>query len=81
MGKSRKKSYSAQEIRANLDIPKSLKVGMVAKRILEPIQKELSPHCTARIPTLLDTDFPCALLNFRLLFHERSLQRLFLLFT
>lgn len=39
-----KKTYSVQEFRANLDIPKSFKAGMVAKRVLEPIQKELSAY-------------------------------------
>lgn len=39
-----KKVFSIKEFRANLDVPKSFKAGMVAKRILEPIKKELSPY-------------------------------------
>lgn len=39
-----KKTYSINEFRANLDIPKSFKAGMVAKRVLEPIKKELSAY-------------------------------------
>lgn len=39
-----KKVYTIDEFRANLDVPKSFKAGMVAKRVLEPIKKELSPY-------------------------------------
>lgn len=39
-----RKVYSVQEFRDYLDIPKSFKAGMVAKRVLDPIKKELSPY-------------------------------------
>ena len=39
-----KKSYSVKEFRACLDVPESFKAGMVNKRVLEPIKKELSPY-------------------------------------
>lgn len=39
-----KKSYSVREFRACLDVPESFKAGMVNKRVLEPIKKELSPY-------------------------------------